>query len=47
MCGALMRMDPEFRNGWYEIGVPKLALNLIQQVARIYYIHEGFVKERC
>jgi homoserine O-acetyltransferase len=45
MINAL-RMDPKFENGRYEIGVPKLALNLIQQVARIYYIHERFVKER-
>jgi homoserine O-acetyltransferase len=46
MINAL-RMDPEFKDGRYEIGVPQLALNLIQQVARIYYIHEQFVKERC
>ena len=45
MINAL-RMDPEFNNGRYEIGRPELALNLIQQVARIYYIHERFVKER-
>ncbi|MEE4263753.1 MAG: alpha/beta fold hydrolase [Desulfobacteraceae bacterium] len=36
MINAL-RMDPEFNKGRYEIGVPKLALRLIQQVARIYY----------
>ena len=42
-----IRMDPEFNNGWYDIGTPKLALRLIQQVARIYYTHERFVKERC
>ena len=35
MINAL-RMDPEFKDGRYEIGVPQLALNLIQQVARIY-----------
>ena len=45
MINAL-RMDPEFNHGQYEIGKPKLALNLIQQIARIYYIHERFVKER-
>jgi homoserine O-acetyltransferase len=41
-----IEMDPAFNNGWYEIGTPKLALHLIQQVARIYYTHERFVKER-
>ena len=46
MINAL-QMDPEFNNGRYEIGTPKLALRLIQQVARIYYTHERFVKERC
>jgi homoserine O-acetyltransferase len=46
MINAL-QMDPEFNEGLYEIGAPKLALRLIQQVARIYYIHERFVKERC
>ena len=46
MINAL-QMDPEFNNGKYEIGIPKLALRLIQQVARIYYTHERFVKERC
>jgi len=46
MINAL-QMDPEFNDGWYEIGTPKLALHLIQQVARIYYTHERFVKERC
>ena len=46
MINAL-QMDPEFNNGRYEIGTPKLALRLIQQVARIYYTHERFLKERC
>jgi len=46
MINAL-QMDPAFNNGRYEIGTPKLALRLIQQVARIYYTHERFVKERC
>ncbi len=45
MINAL-QMDPAFNNGWYEIGTPKLGLHLIQQVARIYYTHERFVKER-
>ncbi len=42
-----IEMDPVFNNGWYEIGTPKLALRLIQQVARIYYTHERFIKEKC
>jgi homoserine O-acetyltransferase len=46
MINAL-QMDPEFNNGRYEIGTPKLALRLIQQVARIYYTHERIVKETC
>lgn len=46
MINAL-QMDPEFNNGRYEIGAPKLALRLIQQVARIYYTHERYVKEKC
>lgn len=46
MINAL-QMDPEFNKGWYQIGTPRLALHLIQQVARIYYTHERFVKERC
>ena len=46
MINAL-QMDPEFNNGSYEAGTPKLALRLIQQVARIYFTHERFVKERC
>ncbi|CAB1074298.1 Homoserine O-acetyltransferase (EC [Olavius algarvensis Delta 1 endosymbiont] len=46
MINAL-QMDPEFNEGMYETGTPKLALRLIQQVARLYYIHESFVKERC
>jgi homoserine O-acetyltransferase len=45
MINAL-QMDPAFNNGRYEIGTPRLALHLIQQVARIYYTHERFVKER-
>lgn len=45
MINAL-QMDPAFNNGRYEIGAPKLALHLIQQVARIYYTHERFIKER-
>ena len=46
MINAL-KMDPEFNNGLYQIGTPKLGLRLIQQVARIYYTHERFIKERC
>ena len=46
MINAL-QMDPDFNNGKYEIGTPKLALRLIQQVARIYYTHESLVKEKC
>ena len=46
MINAL-QMDPAFNNGRYEIGTPRLALRLIQQVARIYYTHERFMKERC
>ena len=46
MINAL-QMDPAFNNGRYEIGAPKLALRLIQQVARIYYTHERYVKEKC
>jgi homoserine O-acetyltransferase len=46
MINAL-QMDPEFNNGKYKIGTPKLALHLIQQVARIYYTHERIVKEKC
>ena len=46
MINAL-QMDPKFNNGRYEIGAPKLALRLIQQVARIYYTHERYVKEKC
>jgi homoserine O-acetyltransferase len=46
MINAL-QMDPEFNGGLYEIGAPKLALRLIQQIARLYYTHERFVKERC
>jgi homoserine O-acetyltransferase len=46
MINAL-QMDPDFKNGKYEIGTPKLALRLIQQVARIYYTHERLVKEKC
>ena len=46
MINAL-QMDPAFKNGWYEIGTPKVALRLIQQVARIYYTHERFIKEKC
>jgi homoserine acetyltransferase len=42
----MVRMDPAFNNGRYEIGAPKLALHLIQQVAGIYYTHERFIKER-
>jgi homoserine O-acetyltransferase len=46
MMNAL-EMDPEFKNGKYEIGTPKLALRLIQQIARIYYTHERLIKEKC
>ena len=46
MINAL-QMDPAFNNGRYKIGAPKFALRLIQQVARIYYTHERFVKEKC
>jgi homoserine O-acetyltransferase len=46
MLNAL-QMDPVFNNGRYKIGTSKLALRLIQQVARIYYTHERYVKERC
>jgi len=42
-----LQMDPEFNKGLYKIGTPKLALRLIQQVARIYFTHERIVKERC
>ena len=45
MINAL-QMDPAFNDGRYESGTPKLALHLIQQVARIYYTHERFIKER-
>ena len=46
MINAL-QIDPEYKNGWYEIGTPRLALRLIQQVARIYYTHERFIKQKC
>ena len=46
MINAL-EMDPSFNGGWYEIEKLRLALHLIQQVARIYYTHERFIKERC
>ena len=41
-----IQMDPEFNNGNYAVGTPKLALHLIQQVARIYYTHESFIKKQ-
>ena len=41
------KSDPEFNDGWYEIGKPKWALRIIQQISKIYYTsHEG-IKEVC
>jgi homoserine O-acetyltransferase len=46
MINAL-QMDPAFKNGWYEIGTPKVALRLIQQVARIWEAMWEIMKKGC
>ncbi|MBF0286212.1 MAG: alpha/beta fold hydrolase [SAR324 cluster bacterium] len=42
-----MRMDPDFNEGRYEIGTPKLGLRYVHQVIMIYYTHESIVRDLC
>ncbi len=42
-----LRMDPDFNEGRYEIGQPKLGLRYVHQVIMIYYTHESIVKQLC
>ena len=42
-----VKMDPEFKDGWYEEGEARHALRMIHQVAKIYYTHEKGIKSLC
>ena len=42
-----VRMDPEFKGGWYEEGEALHSLRMIHQVAKLYYTHEKCIKTLC
>lgn len=43
----IAKSDPEFNDGWYEIGKPKYSLKVINEIARIYYTSHKIIKEVC
>jgi len=40
-----LQMDPEFNNGWYQIGKPTLMMRSIHQMVRVYYTSEKIIKQ--
>ncbi|THB73329.1 MAG: alpha/beta fold hydrolase [Gammaproteobacteria bacterium] len=42
-----VRMDPEYKGGWYEEGEARHSLRIIHQVAKLYYTHEKCIKTLC